>query len=82
MDSSKKPVPVAGTIYAIFAKLVKITACAGPRKQSMLHYKTSSGTPQRNTSEISTAKPKTTGPGKLIIKKHPTLRSIESKRLV
>ena len=47
-------------------KLVKITAYARPRKQNVPHYKTSSGTPQRNTSEMSTAKPKTTGPGKLI----------------
>ena len=39
-------------------KLVKITAYARPRKQNVPHYKTSSGTPQRNTSEMSTAKPK------------------------
>ena len=45
-------------------KLVQITAYARPRKQNVPHYKTSSGTPQRNTSEMSTAKPKTTGPGK------------------
>ena len=31
-------------------KLVKITAYARPRKQKVPHYKTSSGTPQRNTS--------------------------------
>ena len=48
-------------------KLVKITAYARPRKQNVLHYKTFSGAPQGNTSEISTANPKITSTGKLIV---------------